>query len=75
MGAPYTKSFDHLGLVAGFCKDIQLADLIDNTLGHAEERKVSFGQLFVAMMLNGLALLVALCICIVNTLKANRLND
>lgn len=54
MSAPYTKSLDHLGLVAGFCKEINLIELIDNALGHCKERKVSFGQLFVAMILNGL---------------------
>jgi hypothetical protein len=43
-----------LGLVAGFCEDIQLAQHIDDVLGHSNERKVSFGQLFVAMLLNGL---------------------
>ena len=54
MSVPYTKSLDHLGLVAGFCKDIHLAELIDNALGRSDERKISFGQLFVAMLLNGL---------------------
>ena len=54
MSTPYTKSLDHLGLVAGFCKEINLIELIDNVLGHCKERKVSFGQLFVAMILNGL---------------------
>ena len=54
MATPYTKSLDHLGLVAGFCKEINLVHLIDNALGHSETRKVSFGQIFVAMLLNGL---------------------
>jgi len=54
MTSPYSKSLDHLGLVAGFCKDISLARLIDQALGHSDERKVSYGQLFVAMLLNGL---------------------
>ena len=54
MSTPYTKSLDHLGLVAGFCKELKLVEIIDNALGHSEERKVSFGQLFVAMLLNGL---------------------
>ena len=50
----FIKSLDQLGLVAGFCKDIQLAQYIDDALGGSNERKVSFGQLFVAMLLNGL---------------------
>ncbi len=54
MTYPSTKSLDHLGLVAGFCKDINLAQQIDHALGDSGERKVSFGQLFVAMLLNGL---------------------
>ena len=54
MTYPSSKSLDHLGLVAGFCKDIQLAQYIDDALGGSNERKVSFGQLFVAMLLNGL---------------------
>lgn len=54
MTYPSTKSIDHLGLVAGFCKDINLAQQIDDALGDTGERKVSFGQLFVAMLLNGL---------------------
>jgi hypothetical protein len=35
------KSLDHLGFVAGFCKDIQLAQYIDDELGGPNERKVS----------------------------------
>ena len=54
MNQPYTKSLDHLGLVAGFCKEINLANTIDRALGHSSQRKVSFGHLFVAMLLNGL---------------------
>lgn len=54
MSYPYTKSLEHHGLVAGFCKDIDLANIIDQALGHSDHRQVSFGQLFVAMLLNGL---------------------
>ncbi|MFT6779628.1 MAG: transposase [Paraglaciecola sp.] len=54
MTYPSSKSLKHLVLVAGFCKDIQLAQYIDDALGGSNERKVSFGQLFVAMLLNGL---------------------
>jgi transposase len=54
MTFPSSKSLDHLGLVAGLCKDIQLTQYIDDALGGSNERKVSFGPLFVAMLLNGL---------------------
>ena len=39
-----TKRLDHLGL----------ADIIDNALGISERRQVSYGQIFTAMLLNGL---------------------
>ena len=54
MTVPYTKSLDHLGLIAGFCREIDLANIIDQSLGQSEGRKISFGQVFVAMLLNGL---------------------
>jgi hypothetical protein len=34
--------------------NIKFAQYIDGALGGSNERKVSFGQLFVAMLLNGL---------------------
>ena len=49
-----TKRLDHLGLVAGFCQEIDLAAIIDKALGTSKRRQVSFGQLFTAMLLNGL---------------------
>jgi transposase len=48
MTYPSSKSLDHLGLVAGFCKDIQLAQYIDDALGGSNERKVSFGHIRIA---------------------------
>ena len=54
MNYPFTKSLEHHGLVAGFCKEINLANIIDQALGTSEYRQVSFGHLFVAMMINGL---------------------
>lgn len=54
MTYPFTKSLEHHGLVAGFCNEINLANIIDQALGTSEYRQVSFGHLFVAMMLNGL---------------------
>jgi len=50
-----TKNLDHLGLVAGFCKEIGIARSIDETLPEQSEQKnISYGQLLEAMILNGL---------------------
>lgn len=50
-----TKNLDHLGLVAGFCKEVGIARLIDKILPEQpQEKKVSYGQLLEAMILNGL---------------------
>ena len=49
-----SKRIDHLGLVAGFCHDLGLIEIVDNTLNSGKERKVKFGQLFFSMILNGL---------------------
>ncbi len=49
-----SKRIDHLGLVAGFCHDLGLIEIVDNTLNSGKERKVTFGQLFFSMILNGL---------------------
>jgi transposase len=56
MSSPvYTsKRLDHLGLVAGFCQEIDLSATIDKVLGTSERRQVSYGQIFTAMLLNGL---------------------
>ena len=54
MAYPFTKTLEHLGLVAGFCQDIKLAEIIDRALGDSGQRQVSFGKLFEAMILNGL---------------------
>ena len=54
MTYPFTKSLEHHGLVAGFCKEIDLASIIDRALGTSEHRPMSFGHLFVAIIINGL---------------------
>lgn len=54
MAYPFTKSLEHHGLVAGFCKEIDLASIIDRALGTSEHRQMSFGNLFIAMLINGL---------------------
>lgn len=54
MTYPYSKSLEHHGLVAELCKEIDLAKIFDIATHPPEGRKVSFANLFVAMMLNGL---------------------
>jgi transposase len=48
-----TKRIDHLGIVAGICKEIELIEAIDGAVGRSE-RKVSCGQAVQAMVLNAL---------------------
>lgn len=48
-----TQRLDHLGLVAGVCRHIQLIEQIDVRVGPAE-RKVTVGEAVQAMVLNGL---------------------
>ena len=48
-----TERLDHLGIVAGVCREIGLAEWLDEQAGESE-RKVSVGTATVAMVLNGL---------------------
>jgi transposase len=48
-----TQRIDHLGIVAGICKQIDLIGQIDRQVGDVG-RKVSVGQAIQAMVLNGL---------------------
>ena len=56
MSSTYSvKNLDHLGLVAGMCKDLQIAQVIDAAFPEQSQDKfISYGQLVVAMILNGL---------------------
>ena len=50
-----SKSIDHLGLVSGLCKEAGIAEILDTLAPkQSHHREISFGQLFLAMMLNGL---------------------
>jgi transposase len=49
-----TQAMDHHGLVAGVCKDIKVAALINARLPSDPQRKVSPGKSVVSMLLNGL---------------------
>ena len=48
------KRLDHLGLVAGMCKELNIAEMIDTILPKDNHHHVSHGQAVVAMILNGL---------------------
>ena len=49
------KRLDHLGLVAGFCKEIGLEEFINQQMPKTSHKSnISNGTLLVAMMLNGL---------------------
>ena len=49
------KNLDHLGLVSGMCKEIGVAKLIDQAHPkQSKDKKMSYGQLVEAMILNGL---------------------
>lgn len=48
-----TERLDHLGIVAGVCREIGLAEWLDERAGESE-RKVSVGTASMAMVLNGL---------------------
>ena len=47
---------DHLGIVAGICRQINLIQIIDESLPSPSNRKVSCGQATQAMILNALGL-------------------
>ena len=50
-----TKGIDHLGLVLGMCKDIDIARFIDTAHpNQSKDKRISYGQLVEAMILNGL---------------------
>ena len=49
------KQLDHLGLVAGMCKELGIAEFIDNLMPNQSSNKhISYGETVVAMILNGL---------------------
>jgi transposase len=51
-----TQRIDHLGIVAGICRQINLIEIIDESLPTPSGRKVSCGQATQAMVLNALGL-------------------
>ena len=49
-----SKSLDHLGIVAGVCKEINLVETINNIIGVDPQQKVSTGDAVMAMVTNAL---------------------
>lgn len=50
-----TQNLDHLGLVAGMCKEIGVAKMVDSACGpQSKNKNLTFGQCVEAMILNGL---------------------
>jgi transposase len=52
-----TQRLDHLGIVAGICREIDLAGQIDRTIGPTD-RQVSVGEAVQAMVLNALVFVI-----------------
>jgi transposase len=49
------KNIDHLALVSGMCKEIDIAKIIDQAdPKQSKDKKITYGQLVEAMILNGL---------------------
>ncbi len=49
-----SKNVDHLGIVAGVCKEIGLVEEIDQIVGVNDNQKVTTGEAVMAMVINGL---------------------
>ena len=55
MASYSTKGLDHLGLVAGMNKELDIAKIIDTALPEqCNDKLISYGQRVEAMILNGL---------------------
>jgi hypothetical protein len=53
MRGVHVERLDHLGIVAGICREIALAEYLDALAGPSQQR-VSIGTATMAMILNGL---------------------
>jgi len=50
-----SKAIDHLGLVSAMCSELGVSDFIDQAIpNQSNQRHISYGQLLVAMIVNGL---------------------
>jgi transposase len=51
----HVQRIDHTGLVAGMCKELGIANLLDSLVpNQSKTRKITFGETIVSMLLNGL---------------------
>lgn len=51
----HSKTLDHLGLVAAMCEELEIAKKVDEAIpNQSPDKRVSYGQAVVAMILNGL---------------------
>lgn len=48
------KRLDHLGIVAGVIKDLNIVEMIDERLGTYEDETLSAGETVAGMIINGL---------------------
>ena len=48
------KRLDHLGIVAGVIKDLNIIEMIDERLGQYEGETISAGETVAGMIINGL---------------------
>ena len=51
---PFTKHLGHLGLVAQMCKELKISEQVDKLIPSPDDKLVSYGELIVAMIINGL---------------------
>ena len=49
-----TQNLDHLGLVSGIAQDLGLIELIDSKIACDPKSRISYGQVVLGMLLNGL---------------------
>jgi len=49
-----TYTLNHLGLVAGTCKELKIAETIDSCIPPDPQQRITTGQAIVAMIINGL---------------------
>ena len=50
------ENLDHLGIVAGLIDEIEIVELINQTLGVDNREKIATGQVIKALILNGLGM-------------------
>ncbi len=52
----HIQRIDHMGLIAGMCKEPGIANLLDSFVpNQSESRNITFGETIVPMLLNGLS--------------------